>query len=101
SGRSDLPAATPAKRVCVGSVASTVVASTVALPSRAASGHEAVRTVATTACPAGASTVTIALPAETGRLKGRSHSNADRAENWAKAGGAAKQGMKSVPNGGA
>jgi len=34
-----------------------------ALPPRAASGQDAVRTVATTFCPAGASTVMMALPA--------------------------------------
>jgi hypothetical protein len=47
----------------VGSVASTETASTLALPPRAASGHDAARTVATTVWPAGASTVTMALPA--------------------------------------
>ena len=41
----------------------TLAVSTDALPSRATSGHDAVRTVATTARPCGASTVTIALPA--------------------------------------
>jgi len=44
-------------------VASTVVSSIVASPPRAASGHDAVRIVATTVRSAGASTVTMALPA--------------------------------------
>jgi hypothetical protein len=58
-----LPAARPTKRVCAGSVASALAVSTFALPPRAASGHEAVRTVATTGLSDGALTVTIALPA--------------------------------------
>ena len=41
----------------------TDTASIDALPPRAASGQEAVRTVATTVCPAGACTVMMALPA--------------------------------------
>ena len=63
SGRSELPAARPTQRVCVGRAASADADCTLALPPLAASGQEAVRTVATTVCPGGASTVTIALPA--------------------------------------
>ncbi|KAG1246856.1 hypothetical protein G6F66_015576 [Rhizopus arrhizus] len=63
SGRSLAPAARPTKRVWVGSGASTLAASTAALPPWAASGQDAARTVATTTWSAGASTVMIALPA--------------------------------------
>jgi hypothetical protein len=52
------------KRVCEGQATSTLAASMAgAPPPPAAAAQEAVRTVATTVCPAGALTVTMALPA--------------------------------------
>ncbi len=63
SGRSDLPAARPAKRVCVGRATSSARARTAALPPCPAAGQEATRTVATTGLSAGVPTVTMAFPA--------------------------------------
>src|SRR5690606_41480605 len=69
SGRSDSALARSLNRVWVGSSVCTSAASIAALPPLPASDHEAVRTVATTVLPAGASTVVNALRALLGRLK--------------------------------
>ncbi len=63
SGRSDFWASSLMKRVWVGRATSTVVFSTGAEPLEPTAVKEARRMVATTAGAAGASTVTMALPA--------------------------------------
>ena len=63
SGRSPPAAASDTKRVCAGSAALGVTASTLAVPPLATASNDAMRMVATIFVPAATSTVVMALPA--------------------------------------